>query len=297
MKRILHRFILAITFAFLATGVFVGLVRAYPSGWLLPMYNEGRAVISNGPGEGQHTGVDTQAIDYFSPGDNWYTNRNVHASNAGTVKVSQWDSCAGNILGIEQADLKASLYYHLSSDSVSPGNIVTRGQNVADWGGTGTCADGDHLHFVARQSVDWAHPLSSGTPIVVSDLRGTGWYAWWPLDTHMSGYVVQSTSHILDQCSTDRTIDVRWPPISWVVGGGDIDGYSWSWTTSSSSTPDTTKEAEEGTTSTTSSSLSNGSWYFHLRVKDNLNGGEWASSSEVAHLGPFSIQSQCPQTK
>lgn len=204
---------------------------------------------------------------------------------------------SGERIGIEQADLKASLYYHLSSDTVSPEQAVSRGKVIGYWDNTGSCSEGAHLHFVARQSVNWSNPIGSGTPIVVSDLRGTGWYAWWPLDSHNSGYVVQSTSHTIGQCSTDRTIDVRWPETWWVTGGGDIDGYSWSWTTGSSTTPDTTKEAEESTWSTTSSSLANGSWYFHLRVRDYLNGGEWASSLEVAHLGPFSIQSQCPQTK
>jgi hypothetical protein len=48
--------------------------------------------------------------------------------------------------------------------------------------------------------------------------------------------------------------------------------------------PDTVKDAEETATGTTSPALSNGSWYFHLRTRDNA--GNWTATS---HLGPFVI--------
>jgi murein DD-endopeptidase MepM/ murein hydrolase activator NlpD len=252
-------------------------------------------MISNGPGEGYHTGVDAEAIDYV-PMDTWLSNGNVRAAHAGTVKYASYHSCAGNIVGIQQSDGKASLYYHLKDNSilVKVNDSVSKGKLIADFGNTGSCSDGAHLHFTARSSVTWSNPTGSGTSINVRDLRGTGWYAWWPLDSHFSGYIVQSTSHS-GSCSYDRTIDVRWPAASSVVGGYDIDGYSWQWSTSSSTTPDTTKDGEETVSTSTSSSLAKGDWYFHLRVKDNVGG--WASSSEVAHLGPFCIcTTSCPKS-
>jgi hypothetical protein len=86
---------------------------------------------------------------------------------------------------------------------------------------------------------------------------------------------------------------VRWPPASSVVGGGNIDGYSWVWSTSSSTIPDNVKEAEETTSNTTSASLSySTNHYFHLKVRDNA--GNWTRDADVVHLGPFWIASTCP---
>jgi murein DD-endopeptidase MepM/ murein hydrolase activator NlpD len=273
-------------------------VLAYPSGWRLPMYDsdgfsEGRAVISNGPGEGMHTGVDAQAIDYFSSGDSWYTNRNVHATHAGTVMYAGDAGCPGIVVGIQEDNGKASLYYHLSSPTVNVDDWVDQGQVIGYWSDSGEpeCVQGAHLHFTARQDVDWNDPISSGTSLIISDLPGTGWYPWWPNAARNSGFVVQSTTHSIVECSTNRTISVRWPPTSWVEGGSNIDGYSWTWSTSSTTIPDNVKDGEETVTST-SKYASNGTWYFHIKVRDNS--GNWSSNSEVAHLGPFWIASTCP---
>ncbi len=274
--------------------VFTTAVYAYPSGWLLPMYNDGRAVISDGPGEGDHQNVDGQAIDYLSFADPWFNSRDVRAAHAGTVLFSQFDSCAGHVVWIKQTDGKSSLYFHLLSRAVTVGNSVSRGQVIGDWGGIlGSCQMGAHLHFTARTGVNSSNPIYTGTPIVISNFPGTGWYPWWPELNHNSGYVVQSTSHSIISCSYDRTVDVRWPPTSWVTGGTDIDGYSWQWTTSSTTLPDMTKDGEESVTTNTSSSLAKGNWYFHMRVKDVF--GNWSSSSETSHLGPYCIcTTGCP---
>lgn len=252
-------------------------------------------MISNGPGEGLHTGVSAQAID-FLPMDTWASTGDVRAAHSGTVKVVTTYSCSGKTIAIEQtAGGNASFYYHLSSFNVSVNQSVSRGTIIADYDNTGSCTSGAHLHFEGRSGVNWSNPTTSGTPIVTKDMRGIGFYPWWPHPDRYSGFVVQSTSHTLGVCSTDRTIDVRWPPASGVVGGGNIDGYSWSWSTSSTTIPDTTKEAEETVSSTTSPSLANsGSWYFHLRVRDTS--GNWAVSGDVAHLGSFWVASNCPSS-
>jgi murein DD-endopeptidase MepM/ murein hydrolase activator NlpD len=233
MKQVINNSLVALGLAFIAATLTLGIVKAFPSGWRVPFYNDGRAMISNGPGEGLHTGVSAQAID-FIPMDTWLSTGDVRAAHSGTIKVASFYSCPGNVLAIEQsAGGNASFYYHLSAFYVAVNQSVSRGTIVADFGNTGSCSEGAHLHFEGRSGVNWGNWPGSGTPIVVKDLRGIGWYPWWPHPDRYSGFVVQSTSHNLSNCSYDTTIDVRWPPAAQVVGGGAIDGYSWSWTTSS----------------------------------------------------------------
>lgn len=273
----------------------VTLVWAFPAGWRIPFYNDGRARVTNGPGEGLHTGVSAQAMD-FAAHDTWATTKDVRAAHAGTVKLARFYTCPGNVVAIEQTSGgNASFYYHLEASIVSEGQVVSRGQHVADYDNSGSCSGGPHLHFEARSGVNWSNPLNTGTPVVTKDLRGIGFYPWWPNASRNSGFVVQSTSHTFEVCSTNRNIYARWPLYTWVVGGTYIDGYSWSWTTSSSTIPDTVKEAEETTFSTTSSALANSTnWYFHLRVRDTS--GNWTQNADVAHLGPFWISyPNCPQ--
>lgn len=274
--------------ASIATFAFVTIVWAFPSGWRIPSYNDGRAMISNGPGEGMHTGSSAGAID-FLPMDTWSTTKDVRSASPGTVKFATTYSCSGVTLGIQDTNGRSSFYYHLSSVFVAVGQSVARDEVVADYDNTGSCTTGPHLHFEGRSMVNWDNPLGSGTPLTLKDLRFVGWYPWWPNPDRFSGFVVQSTSHSVTNCSTDRTVDIRWPVWSSVVGGSFIDGYSWSWTTSSSSIPDNVKEGEQSAFSTTSPSLSDGTWWFHLKVRDTS--GNWTKDSDVAHSGPFCISS------
>jgi murein DD-endopeptidase MepM/ murein hydrolase activator NlpD len=264
----------------------------FPTGWRIPFYNDGRARITAGPGEGGHTGASAKAIDFVAM-DTWASTKDVRSTSPGTVKIAANYVCAGRTVAIEDSNKNASFYYHLESWSVSVGQPVARGQVIGKWdnttGGDPTCSTGPHLHFAGRNSVNWSLPLSSGTPLNIKDLRFVGWYPWWPNPNRDSGFVVQSTSHNVTWCTTDRTIDVRWPPASSIIGGSNIDGYSWAWTTSSTTIPDNTKEAEETVSSTTSTPLAYGTWWFHLKVRDNA--GNWTKDSEVAHSGPLCISS------
>jgi hypothetical protein len=96
---------------------------------------------------------------------------------------------------------------------------------------------------------------------------------------------LQSTTHLLWNCSSNRKISLQW--IAAVdAGGSGLDGYSIVWDTESDTLPDTTKDIENVTT-VTSPSLSNESYYFHIRSTDSaLN---WCDTAE--HLGPFCIYS------
>jgi Calcineurin-like phosphoesterase len=82
--------------------------------------------------------------------------------------------------------------------------------------------------------------------------------------------------------SNDWTVDVTWSGAS--DSGSGVDGFSYEWSQSAATMPNTTKDAEETATGTTSPTRADGSWWFHLRARDNA--GNW---SAAAHLGPFTI--------
>lgn len=272
----------------------------FPSGWRLPFYNDGRARITAGPGQGYHTGDSAEAIDFVAA-DTWATTLDVRATAAGTARAVINHPCAGWTVGIEHSNLNASVYEHLASGSilVSPGQSVSRGQVIADWDNSGSCTTGGHLHFEAKYNVNWGDPTGSGSPVSVRDLRGIGWYPWWPNTSRDSGLVVQSTSHTFGVCTSDITIDVRWLAKGYSQrfderAGNFIDGYSWQWSTSSTTIPDNIKDAEETTSSTTSPALTTGTWWFHFKVRSTE--GQWTRDAEVVHLGGFCIQAPPPTT-
>lgn len=87
----------------------------------------------------------------------------VHAANAGKVLSADWLGIYGNCVIVDHGMGVASLYAHLSSIDVKPGDEVTRGQTLGKSGMTGL-AGGDHLHFAILvggrpvNPVDWWDP-------------------------------------------------------------------------------------------------------------------------------------------
>jgi murein DD-endopeptidase MepM/ murein hydrolase activator NlpD len=79
----------------------------------------------------------------------------VHASNAGLVLHADFLGIYGNCVIIDHGLGVQSLYAHLSSIGVKPGDTVTKGQEIGRTGATGL-AGGDHLHFTM---------LLQGTPV------------------------------------------------------------------------------------------------------------------------------------
>ncbi|TET90189.1 MAG: hypothetical protein E3J35_07335, partial [Methanomassiliicoccales archaeon] len=89
-----------------------------------------------------------------------------------------------------------------------------------------------------------------------------------------------SSSHTLNEWSSDNTIYVEWSGASDLHSG--VYGYSILWSNSPTLPDDSIVTTESSTTSNT---LSEGWWYINIRTRDNA--GNWASS--YGYFGPFGI--------
>jgi len=95
------------------------------------------ASATNGIGSTYHKGIDIAGVGYSST---------VHASKSGTVIVSQYSSSYGNYVVISHGSGSTTLYAHMSSRSVSEGQVVHQGDAIGVTGSTGH-STGPHLHF------------------------------------------------------------------------------------------------------------------------------------------------------
>ena len=107
-----------------------------------------------GRGSEFHTGYDIPA-SYGSA---------VVAAEAGTVIYAGWMSGYGNTIMINHGNGLVTLYGHNSSLTVSKGDVVTRGQQVAKIGSTGN-STGNHCHFEVRVN---------GSPVSPESYLGVG---------------------------------------------------------------------------------------------------------------------------
>lgn len=100
-----------------------------------------------GRGSEFHTGYDIPA-SYGSA---------VVAAEAGTVIYAGWMSGYGNTIMINHGNGLVTLYGHNSSLTVSKGDTVSRGQQVAKIGSTGN-STGNHCHFEVRVNGSHTNP-------------------------------------------------------------------------------------------------------------------------------------------
>ena len=98
-----------------------------------------------------HSGVDIAVLG---------TDR-VRAALSGVVTASGYlkgYSGYGNTVRIRHANGISTMYAHLASSSVRPGEFVARGETIARAGCTGSCT-GAHLHFEVRVRGKLVDPL------------------------------------------------------------------------------------------------------------------------------------------
>jgi len=70
----------------------------------------------------------------------------IHAAAGGVVTVSEFHSVYGNVVEVDHGNALMTRYAHASKLHVKPGDIVKRGQKLAEVGSTGR-STGPHLHF------------------------------------------------------------------------------------------------------------------------------------------------------
>lgn len=93
---------------------------------------------------------------------------------------------------------------------------------------------------------------------------------------------LSSPSHPTGVPTNNRWIDVRWSGA--VDAQSGVDGFSYVLDNAPATVPDAVKDAEESTDGTAFADRANGSYFFHLRTRDNA--GNWTSA---VHLGPLVV--------
>ncbi|MEV0847139.1 M23 family metallopeptidase [Streptomyces sp. NPDC049954] len=107
-------------------------------------YQSGGSLWSSG----SHTGIDFHAASGTS----------VHAVGAGTVVAVDWGGAYGNEVVLRMDDGTYTQYGHLTSATVSVGQRVGPGRQIAISGSTGN-STGPHLHFEARTSPEYGSDM------------------------------------------------------------------------------------------------------------------------------------------
>lgn len=87
------------------------------------------------------------------------SNYSILAADNGVVVSTGADGSYGNRIIVDHKNGYRTLYAHLSSIDVSPGQTVTAGQKIGVMGSTGR-STGTHLHFEVTQNGTLVNPLS-----------------------------------------------------------------------------------------------------------------------------------------
>ena len=82
----------------------------------------------------------------------------IAASDGGTVTFAGWNGGYGYQVVVKHYDGSESLYSHLDSYSVQPGQVVSQGDQIARMGSTGT-SSGPHLDFRIRVNGKFVNPM------------------------------------------------------------------------------------------------------------------------------------------
>lgn len=119
------------------------------SGHFIWPANGGRISSPYGPRSGRmHRG-----IDIARP-----SNRTIKAADHGRVVSAGWNGGYGNCVVIDHGNGYRTLYAHLSSISVSAGQVVEQGESIGVMGSTGH-STGVHLHFEIIQNGVHRNPM------------------------------------------------------------------------------------------------------------------------------------------
>ncbi|MBM7572543.1 M23 family metallopeptidase [Aquibacillus albus] len=96
-----------------------------------------------------HKGIDIAGV----------SNRAILAADNGIVESAGWDGGYGKKVVINHQNGYKTIYAHLSSISVSPGQTVRKGKSIGTMGSTGH-STGTHLHFEVYKNGSLINPTS-----------------------------------------------------------------------------------------------------------------------------------------
>ena len=211
---------------------------------------------------------------------------NVFAAAPGTVTLAGIDSvnpCFGQTIIVDHGNGYSTRYGHLSQIYVTPGQVVSRAQVIAQSGNTG-CSSGPHLHFgvyvtSSWTAVDpwgwWGSPAPDPWPSDPGDLWLTG----------TAQFPVPSAPLNVSVIAGNASATVSWSPPSWDGGTGIADYF----VDASPGGPRTTVPGTQ--TSAVVTGLTNGTPYtFTVTAANGIGAATSAPSAGVtptAWLGQF----------
>ena len=94
-----------------------------------------------------------QGIDFSAP-----TGTDIQAAAGGVVITSEWHPGFGNLVEIDHGNNLVTRYAHSSKIIVKAGDLVKRGQKIAEVGSTGR-STGPHLHFEVLVNGEAQNPM------------------------------------------------------------------------------------------------------------------------------------------
>ena len=68
---------------------------------------------------------------------------------------------------------------------------------------------------------------NTGAADWVRDIKGNGWFPWYPNADRNSGLVAYSPGYPSGECNSTGVLTVIWPKPSEISGGPYIDGFSY----------------------------------------------------------------------
>ncbi len=109
-----------------------------------------------------------QGIDFSAP-----TGTDIRAAAGGVVITSEWHPGFGNLVEIDHGNDLITRYAHSSKIWVKAGDLVKRGQKIAEVGSTGR-STGAHLHFEVLVNGEAQNPmkfLAAGSDLKLTDQK------------------------------------------------------------------------------------------------------------------------------
>lgn len=103
---------------------------------------------------GARWGAQHRGIDIARP-----SNYTIKATDNGVVTFAGWDGTYGNKIVVNHNNGYETIYAHLSSITVSVGQVVGQGSKIGIMGSTGN-STGTHLHFEVHKNGSLVNPLS-----------------------------------------------------------------------------------------------------------------------------------------